>query len=157
MSKPRPNPKRTLAEIAAATSRDWILARCKVMETGCWVFKNAPDDQGTATFRITVDGWLYTVRGTRLMLAVEGVDVPEGVPVKHLCFNALCLNPAHLRVVHPREIAMAAFESGRRVTKLNREQMADLRARKAGGESSISLARRFGVSQQTVKRIVRGA
>ena len=156
MSKTGPKPKRTLPEIAAAINRDWLLARCNVVESGCWVFKNCPDDQGTATFRVTVDGWLYSVRGSRLMLTVEGVDVPEGVPVKHLCFNPLCLNPAHLRVVHPREIAKAAFESGRRTTKLTQEQMAELRACKARGESCVSLARRFGVSQGTVKRIIRG-
>lgn len=77
--------------------------------------------------------------------------IPDGMVIDHLCRNPSCVNPAHLEAVTVAENT----RRGRRA-KLNRVQVAAIRARYANGESRTELGREYGVSRSTIKHITNG-
>jgi len=44
-----------------------------------------------------------TVSAHRISVILSGREIPDGMHVDHLCRAPLCVNPAHLEVVTPRE------------------------------------------------------
>ncbi len=52
-----------------------------------------------------------TKKAHRVSLAIEGIEVPEGMVVDHVCRVRHCVNPEHLRFVTPRMNTLENSES----------------------------------------------
>jgi hypothetical protein len=116
-------------------------------ETRCWVWQRAKNHRGYGLMwngakMVTAHRHFYTIlRG----------DVPAGMQLDHKCRNRACCNPFHLEIV-------TGTENVRRgnATKLNAEQVQQIRDLAGEGVPQRELGRRFGVSSTQVRRIVRG-
>jgi hypothetical protein len=88
--------------------------------------------------------------------------IPEGQIVCHRCDVTLCCEPTHLFLGTDKSNAedrnakvrqARGEEHGR--AKLKEEDLVEIRRQVASGESQRTVARRFGVAQVTVGRVVR--
>ena len=70
--------------------------------TGCHVWIAGKDGHGYGAF-----SYLYRTVGAH-RFAWERVNgpIPRGMYVDHMCRNPACVNPAHLRIVTPRQNTM---------------------------------------------------
>lgn len=89
--------------------------------------------------------------------------IPDGLIIRHKCDNPRCSNPRHLETGTYADNMADMVERGRSKTgesnpsaKLTHERVAEIKKRLIGGESQQSLAREYGVCQQTVSDISRG-
>lgn len=78
--------------------------------TGCWEFKGNKDKDGYGKLRI---GAGRRIRTHRLILMLNGVDVPDNMFVCHKCDNPCCVNPSHLYVGTNSENQKENYEKGR--------------------------------------------
>ena len=87
----------------------------------------------------------------RLSLEVaHGRPLGEGLQVDHLCRNRSCIRPSHLEAVTPAENTRRGL-----VAKLTPAQVAEMRCRRAAGETVVMLGKSFGVHHSSVSRICR--
>lgn len=79
-----------------------FMAKVRVDANGCWNWT------GTRLGRAPSYGG-FSMRSVRHIYAhrwaffVTYGPIPEGLQIDHLCKNVLCVNPAHLEAVTPRE------------------------------------------------------
>ena len=98
----------------------------------------------------------------RLVMLVKEGPLPEGCETRHLCGNALCINPEHLRygTMSDNHCDRKAHDGAGK--KLSNEQVRSIRRRYVRGRSIVSpgnsraLAREFGVSMEQVRNIASG-
>jgi hypothetical protein len=115
----------------------------KVDQTGdCWLWK----------CRRTASGGQFRVGGKRpvahrIAWQVSFGVIPPRYAVRRACGNLLCVRPEHLQLVSGAECAWRA--------KLTPAQVATIRQRYATGNiSQRGLAREFGVSPQSINRLL---
>lgn len=127
--------------------------------TGCWLWH-----------RLNVDGYGYfysklkraNVRVIRFVCEVfNGLD-PDEV-VLHACDTPACVNPVHLtggtHKANSRDMVIKARQctgEQHHRTKLTGAQVDEIVRRRGAGEQAASLAREYGVSAETLRRILRG-
>lgn len=78
---------------------DRLMMHVRVVESGCWEFQLAPGKLGYGT--ITIDG--TTRSAHRLSYTLHVGPIPAGLQLDHLCRSRICVNPAHLEPVTPKE------------------------------------------------------
>lgn len=114
-------------------------------------------------------GWVNTagvkIAAHRLALILSGVQIPRGWDACHTCDHRWCVNPAH-SYPGTRRRNMADCSSRQRHNKprgenhwrarLTAGHVREIRRRRSDGETTVSLARRFGVNSATISRIARG-
>jgi hypothetical protein len=94
-------------------------------------------------------------------------SIPDGLFVLHRCDNPPCVNPEHLFLGDTRDNAIDMVRKGRHrggarrgeanhFAKLTDAQVAVLRADRTAGMTQRALARKYGVGQSQVWRILRG-
>lgn len=103
---------------------------------------------------------------SRYAYEMEHGPIPEGLEVCHKCDNPKCVNPAHLFLgTHSENLRDAEHKrrlwhargSKHPLAKLTESQVRAIRKTyRAGGVTQSSLARKYGVSQTSIGRIVRG-
>ena len=91
--------------------------------------------------------------------------IPEGMVIMHTCDAPSCVNPSHLRLGTPLENARGRDRKGRAyvfrgsdhpMRKLSDQQVIDIRGEYARGSvTQVELGQRYGVTNQTIHRIVR--
>lgn len=95
----------------------------------------------------------------------QGRRVPDGLQIQHWCDFPACGNPIHLYSGSALGNAQDRERRGRghdqcggnnNRAKLNAAQVAEIRARRASGESKEALAAAFGISRQHVHNILMG-
>ena len=79
---------------------------------GCWVWVGRVCHRGYGRCDARVPREEGTPRNATLMahrvaLSFDGVDMPHGMVVDHICRNRRCVRPSHLRVVTQYENVMA--------------------------------------------------
>jgi hypothetical protein len=89
--------------------------------------------------------------------------IPKGILVCHECDNPLCVNPDHLflgtELVNLQDMAAKGrhlFGERNAQAKLTEKKVHAIHDAAARGVSQHKLAKRFGVGQMTIGRILRG-
>jgi hypothetical protein len=90
-----------------ATLRMRIAERVAIDEKGCWNWQGHLVAGGYGVIRV---GGRRATSAHRAAYMANIGDVPDGCDVDHVCFNASCVNPDHLR-------ALDAVENRRRQRK----------------------------------------
>lgn len=132
-------------------------------ETNCWVWQRAKTGEGYGSFR--VNGVLLLAHRVSYEQSY-GVH-PGKLDVLHKCDNPSCVNPAHLTLGTARENAVDMVIKGRWSggirpsgsnngnSKLVDKQVLQIRKLGASGMQQRTIARKFGLAQSTVGRILR--
>jgi hypothetical protein len=131
-------------------------------DTGCWEFTGTRNPQGYGHVRW--NGKLVKVHRLAAHLWLN-FDLDSPQMVLHNCDNPPCFNPAHLRAGTGADNARDMVQRGRQYTPgvsgerhwqatITDAQIAEIRARRAAGETQTALAREYGVRQSTISRIV---
>lgn len=131
----------------------------------CWIWQGGKKQGGYGSCRW--DG--ATVGAHRVAWVICNGPIPDGMHVLHNCpsgDNPSCVNPAHLWLGTNLDNVRDRDKKGRRrpphgtacgQAKLDERAVQEIRlACLCEGESASALARRYGVGQSAVSRIVRG-
>lgn len=126
----------------------------------CWDWPGTGGPNGYGVFRVgsSIDGTRSQVLAHRFAAADAFGPIPKGAHVLHSCDRPKCVNPAHLRfgthqenmaekIAKGRQRAGVVFGSAHKDAKLTPEAVLEIRA---SSETTKSLARRFGVTQQAL-------
>ena len=95
----------------------------------------------------------------RIAWKVANGSIPRGMCVRHTCDNPPCCNPAHLVLGTQADNMADVAARGRGTThlaRLNADQARRIRHEASEGVGPNVLAYRFGVSRQTIIRILSG-
>ena len=142
----------------------------------CWLWRGGRDYGGYGAFKARASGY-YQCRAHRFSWILANGAVPDGLWVLHRCDNPPCCNPSHLFLgthddnmadmvrkgrpargdrngscVHPESRQRG---EGHPLSKLNAEQVREIRALRAGGATLAYVAARFGVTARNVSAIYR--
>lgn len=86
--------------------------------------------------------------------------IPEGLLIRHRCDNQDCINPEHLLPGTAADNVRDMVERGRQArgqnSVLTPSQASEVKAKLAAGAQMKPLAREYGVSRQTIRKIERG-
>ena len=83
-------------------------------------------------------------------------SIPQGMNVLHKCDVPCCVNPDHLFLGTQRDNVTDMLAKGRQASphsKLNAQQVREMRERRSAGEGQESLAAAFGVCKRTVELV----
>jgi transposase-like protein len=138
-------------------------------ERGCWLWQNEPDEWGY--------GKIWDAKDERHRMAHRvsfeihrDEKLPEFSPehqINHTCHNKRCVNPEHLYIGTAKENSQDALKveawgdnrprgSGVGTSKLNEEQVIEIKNRCLDGESQKSVAEDYPVSHTAVNKIMVG-
>jgi hypothetical protein len=124
----------------------------------CWIWLASRDNCGYGWFGIK--GKLH--RAHRVSWIIHNGLIPDNIKVCHNCDNPACVNPAHLFLA-TQTINIADRESknrtakGEKLSKLSETQVKEIRQiyqPKKYGYGCRSLAKKYGVSKQTILDII---
>lgn len=118
--------------------------------------------------RLTRDGKKHLVH--RVAFERAHGPIPDGMNVLHRCDNTSCCNPEHLFLGTQRDNMrdMSAKGRGSKIggpryrgeqapgAKLTDHQVAEIRSRRAQGETTVALGLAYSVHSSHVSRIARG-
>lgn len=88
-------------------------------------------------------------------VSIESID---GLVVRHKCDNPRCINAEHLEIGSQADNTRDRVQRGRSWSKLTKDQVAEIRAAYVPGSKhadQAALARRYGIAQQHISRIIR--
>lgn len=130
---------------------------------GCWLWTAAVAAGGYGQFMVAPGHkWL----AHRLMYTLTYGVIPDGLYVCHRCDVRLCCNPAHLFLGTARDNSQDALNKNRlrmpglvgtqlNAAKLTEAVIPQIRQAAANGEAYSVIAQRYGVTAQTIKRVVK--
>lgn len=123
----------------------------------CWIWQGAIHSRDWQYGSLSVLGRGKRFLAHRFIWMVLHGPIPEGLYVCHACDNPKCVNPEHLWLGSPRENTRDMVRKGRDgwERKLTAEKVREIRLRHSEGETGASLARRFGIAECTVGRVIR--
>lgn len=79
--------------------KDRLLSRIEVQNSGCWVTNYSVMNAGYAQIGWSAEGRTHMRLVHRVSWEIHKGAIPDGMTVDHVCFNRLCVNPAHLRLL----------------------------------------------------------
>ena len=138
-------------------ARFWSKVNIPKNENHCWEWQGATLPFGHGVFRVPGEQRNKRAHSHALELAT-GNEVPDELHVLHSCDNPPCVNPSHLRVGTDQDNVDDMFRRRRnaRRSALTDDDIVSLRERRAAGETIVSLADSFGISNATVSCIALG-
>lgn len=125
--------------------------------SGCWLWtgKNAAGGYGYVE-------WTKALAHRHAWESLRG-PIPAGMLVRHTCDVPACINPAHLRVGTRQENTADALARQRVAAGTHHpaaiftaDQVREIRARYANGETQWSLGNEFGASRSTIWALLTG-
>lgn len=119
-------------------------------DASCWRWTGTVDDKDYG--RIMVHG--KHVRAHVFAWALFNKSAfPDGLDGCHACDNPRCVNPNHIWPGSHAENMADAARKQRFTTRLNVNQVQEIRKRLSGGEKQAKLAREYGVDPSTIHLI----
>ena len=144
-----------MADLKVATQR--FFSKVNKTKT-CWLW--------TASLRGGGYGYFWFNGHTpahRFSWLLHKGDIPRGLYVLHKCDIRACVNPDHLFLGTHDDNMRDMKEKGRQVdgmraacSKLNRDDVLEIRSLKAQGWSLSQLARRYSITEGSVGHIIKG-
>lgn len=150
------------------TPKEKLFANIVKKESGCWLYKNRPNEYGKIFLSNKV-GEQRNVFAHRLSYEVHIGPIPQGMYICHKCDVRGCVNPEHLYagthedntrdvVERGRHFSEKHYENVRRMRKMDDPTAELLKADYATGRyTQFDLAKKYGCSQATVSCTIRGA
>lgn len=122
----------------------------------CWNWLGAPDICSLGYGRISRDGEkLYAHRAS---WEQANGPIPAGATILHRCDNPSCQNPAHLVCATQADNMADKVAKGRQRGCLTKAQVVEIdRLDRSGTWSCAKLARKFKVSETSIRRLLAGA
>lgn len=115
--------------------------------TGCWVWLKGRTGRGYGV--IQRNG--KQIAAHRFFYQQHHGPIPADYHVHHVCENKVCVNPAHLEALPPKEHYRLSP-----TVKLTLEDANQIRIMLASGETQASIAKRYGVAFQSISEIALG-
>lgn len=119
---------------------------------GCWEWTGFTNDDGYG--KIAINGEPVSVH--RFSYQLHYGEIPLGLQVLHKCDNPPCCRPDHLFLGTRDENHKDKTIKCRAARKLDARRVEDIVRRVRAGESTVSLARAFGISHSGVSKIMSG-
>lgn len=124
---------------------------------GCWEWQGGKNKDGYGQFSFR-DKWMQAHRWVYMF--VHG-EIPEGEHVLHSCDNPGCVSPLHLSTGTHAENMRQMVDRGRSAIiattyKMSDKDAANARRMVSHGVKQAEVARRYGVSRQTIYLICKG-
>jgi hypothetical protein len=129
--------------------------------SGCWLWSGAQIPEGYGSVQV---GGNVRLAHRLAYECANGQGTASGLYVRHKCDTPACINPAHLIVGTPAENSHDAVSRGRmakgELVGGSRLTESDVRAIRAAyvphskEASQYALARRYGVEQTTIRRLL---
>lgn len=128
----------------------------------CWEWTGGTTDWGYGILGTNRYG---NIRAHRFAWELENGPIPDGLWVLHKCDNPRCVRVSHLFLGSHQDNMSDMVEKGRANSgirpkgsdhgnsKLNEDQVTEIRSRTATGESKIAIAAEFGVSVSLIYAI----
>lgn len=130
--------------------------------TACWLWQGARKSGGGLRYgHLRYDG--HTVLAHRLAWELTHGPIPPGLCVCHRCDNPICCNPAHLFLGTHSDNMRDREQKGRHNAprgerhhkcRLTAEHVREIRTLAAQGVTLVSLARRYGVTPESIGAVV---
>ena len=99
-------------------------------------------------------------RSHRVSYQLYKGEIPQGRVVRHTCNNPCCVNPDHLELGTQQDNMDDMVNANRQAvgtrngrSKLKAEDIPDIRRRLAGGETTYSIGKSYGVSHTPIKQV----
>lgn len=133
----------------------------------CWVWLAGKQTNGYGAFTPPRGGH---IAAHRFSYALNVGPIPDGIWVLHRCDNRVCVRPSHLFLGDRDANTEDMIAKGRQghanrpgknagsrhgMSKLNDQSVIEIRRRRAEGETCVSLARAFDVSDGLITMIVK--
>jgi len=80
---------------------EWTAAKTKKMKHGY--------------FNIRLNGEFKQIGAHKVSLMIQGITIPKGLVVMHICDNPSCVNPAHLQIGTYKDNSHDMIQKGRNV------------------------------------------
>jgi len=145
------------------TSAEKFWGLVEVVPDGCWEWKGTRQGRGYGVF---YDTNIHRHLSHRFSYALFVGPIPDGMCVCHTCDNPPCVRPDHLFVGTQADNMRDCASKGRSpngerhwVTTLTISDVRSIRGAYKGKRKrpfQKEIAKSFGVSKQTVSRILRG-
>lgn len=127
----------------------------------CLKWTGQTDSRGYGAMKRRQGEHCERIGAHRLAYAMHVAPLPSGLVVLHLCDNKLCVNPHHLalgtqkaNMFDFRMKGHAAHGCKHPFSKLNAEQVNEIRVLAKYGWQHKQLAEQFGVSRPTITKVV---
>lgn len=140
-------------------TEEFIRKRVNRNENGCWEWKGAKHKQGYGNVRY--EGKTHLAH--RLSWKIFKGEIPDGFMVCHKCDNSSCVNPEHLFLGTQKDNVSDAIEKERfkpgklpRQTKLQWDQVQEIKNLHLNGMTRKKLQEKFHVSQTCIAKIITG-
>lgn len=134
------------------------------MSDGCWEWNANKTADGYGV--LSIAGKAQYAHRVSYQLYIG--EIPSGMCVCHRCDNPRCVNPAHLFLGTKADNNRDCKNKGRGVgvgrgshgedngcSKLNKEQVIEIRALHSKGVTQSELSKEFGVTQAQISNIIR--
>ncbi len=121
----------------------------------CWQWTGWRNDDGYGLIQHNGQRW----RAHRLVYLLFGYLLPKDRVVLHSCDNRSCVRPSHLAlgtVAENMKDKAAKRRARNGSTRLNIQDVIQIRYAAKAGSKHSTLAKTFGVSRAHISRIVRG-
>lgn len=143
--------------------RERFESRLSKQPDGCWIWTGTKIPRGYGLF---YPAWRVHIYAHRFAWELaHDASIPSGLHILHTCDNPSCANPAHLVagthsdnmqdcVRKGRHKSSSVRGEARHNAKLTERKVRAIREQRAAGVGPTELARKYGVSKQTIKLIV---
>lgn len=122
----------------------------------CWIWTGSKTNRGYGIFTIT--GKVMSAH--RLAWKIHKGEIPNGLIIRHLCNNPICVNPDHLALGTFQDNSDDRVKAGNtqkgsknNLAKLNESQVIEIKKLLKQGISGAEVGRRFGVTRSGINSI----
>ena len=138
-----------------------VEAQTVINEKGCHVFTGSKDECGYGR----IHQGKKLVRLHRAMYEKVHGYIPQGMVIMHSCDNPACINPEHLSADYQSENVKDMYSKGREfrpsgskhgMAKIQEADVVKIKQRLSDGDTCVSIAKDYGVSEGTIRNIKKG-